>query len=116
MKRAFLLWTIPLTAIFAACAGPASTAREPPRLVSQPYFEAVLVDWALAYRAELAEPLPFDLATATQEEGVEMVEDGEAELLVSSGDPPQGWFATPLGPQAMAVIVHPDNPVRMYLR
>jgi len=112
MKRAVGLWVLPLTALAAACAGTTPAPAELPRLVSQPYYETVLVDWAVAYAEQLDGTLPFDLATSTRAEGIHQVEDGEAILLVTSGEPPDGWFATPLGPQAMAVIVHPDNPVR----
>jgi phosphate transport system substrate-binding protein len=107
MKQAMAL---ALAASLAACASPTPDFSEPPRLISQPYFEPVVVDWALAYRDRLGGPLPFDLATATHAEGLRAVEDGEASLLITSDEPPDGWFATPLA--AMAVVVHPDNPVR----
>jgi len=112
MKRAVGLWSLALTASLAACAGTTPELAEPPRLVSQPYYETVLVDWAVAYAEQLDGPLPFDLATSTRAEGIHQVEDGEAALLVTSGEPPDGWFATPLGSLALAVIIHPDNPVR----
>jgi phosphate transport system substrate-binding protein len=43
---------------------------------------------------------------------VSAVEAGEVELVVSSLEPPAGWFATPLGSEAVAFAVHPSNPVR----
>ena len=98
--------------LMAACTGSAPTATPPPRLVTQPFYEPVLVDWAVTYRDSLQDPLPFDLDTRTREEGLDRVEQGDAELLVTSGEPPAGWFATPLGPLGLAVVVHPDNPVR----
>jgi len=112
MKPAVGRWSLALTALLAACASTIPTPAGLPRLVSQPYYETVLVDWAVAYAEELDGALPFDLATSTRTEGIDQVEDGEAALLVTSGEPPDGWFATPLGPQAMAVIIHPDNPIR----
>ncbi len=112
MKHTLWLGVWALAESLGACAGATPVLSEPPRVVSQPYYESVLVDWAVAYREQLAGPLPFDLTTATHAEGLRTVEDGEAALLVTSGEPPQGWFATPLEMQAMAVIVHPDNPVR----
>ena len=105
------LWTL-LALALAACSGSTPTPTAPPRLVSQPFYEPVLVDWAVAYRETLSGPLPFDLDTRTRAEGLDRVEQGEADLLVTSGEPPAGWFATPLGRLGLAVVVHPDNPVR----
>ena len=101
-----------LAATLAACSAQTPMPVAFPRLVTQPYYEPILVDWAVAYRQDLPGPLPFDLDTRTQEEGLDRVETGEADLLVTSGEPPRGWFATPLGRQGLAVVVHPDNPVR----
>ncbi|HKY84071.1 MAG TPA: substrate-binding domain-containing protein [Anaerolineales bacterium] len=112
MKPAVRMGILALTASLGACTGAAPVLSEPPRIVSQPYYEPVLVDWALAYREQLAGPLPFDLTTDTQAEALRAVEEGEAALLITSGEPPDKWFATPLEQEAMAVIVHPDNPVR----
>jgi len=84
----------------------------PPRLVTQPFYEPVLVDWASAYRDGLSTPLPFDVDTRTRSEGLDLLGQDEAELLVTSGDPPAGWFVTPLGKIGLAVVVHPENPVR----
>jgi len=112
MKRTGGPWALALTASLVACAGTTPSLAEPPRLVSQPYYETVVVDWALSYARDLETALPFDLATATRAEGIRQVEDGDATLLVTSGEPPEGWFATPLGRQALAVVVHPNNPVR----
>jgi len=104
-------WTL-LALSLAACSGSTPTPSRLPRLVSQPFYEPVLVDWAVAYRETLSSPLPFDLDTRTRAEGLDRVEQGEADLLVTSGEPPAGWFATPLGRMGLAVVVHPDNPVR----
>lgn len=96
----------------AACSASPIAPTPPPRLVTQPFYEPVLVDWAVAYRDGQIGPLPFDLDTRTRGEGIDRVEQGEADVLVTSGDPPDGWFATPLGALGLAVVVHPDNPVR----
>jgi hypothetical protein len=34
------------------------------------------------------------------------------QLYVIGGPPPEGWFTTPLGEDAIAFIVHPENPIR----
>jgi ABC-type phosphate transport system substrate-binding protein len=98
--------------LLAGCTDSTPTASPPPRLVTQPFYEPVLVDWAVTYRDSLPDPLPFDLDTRTRDEGLDRVGQDEAELLVMSGEPPAGWFATPLGRLGLAVVVHPDNPVR----
>ncbi len=39
---------------------------------------------------------------------------GDSELALAGGTPPDGWFATPLFEEGIAVIVHPGNRVRSY--
>lgn len=39
--------------------------------------------------------------------GLEKVEQGKIELLISAAPPPEGWFAAPLATDAIAIIVHP---------
>jgi phosphate transport system substrate-binding protein len=108
LSRLTALLVLPL----AACSAGASTEAPLPRFVTQPFYEPVLVDWAVAYRDTLDGPLPFDLDTRTRSEGLDRIEEGDADLLLTSGEPPEGWFATPLGRVGLAVVVHPDNPVR----
>ncbi len=98
--------------IVAGCTSPAPPPTAFPGLVTQPYFEPILVSWAVAFREETGAALPFDLETETSAEGLHRIESGEAAVLVTSGGTPADWFATPLGAQAVGVIVHPDNPVR----
>jgi phosphate transport system substrate-binding protein len=112
MKRGLVGLGALLVASLAACTAATATPSSPPRLVTQPFYEPLLVEWAVAYREGLTQPLPFDLDTRTRGEGLDQVEEGEAELLVTSGEPPEGWFATPLGQVGLALVVHPDNPVR----
>lgn len=101
-----------LCVALAGCSAPATEAVEIPRLVTQPYFEPILIRWALAYRDDIGRPLPFDLHTETRAEGQRWIEAGRAQVMVTSGDVPAEWFVTPLGPQALGVMVNPGNPVR----
>lgn len=101
---------VPLS--LAACTASPTPPVAPPRVVSQPYFEPEVVAWAKAYREALGSTLPFDLDTRTRDLAIEAVQAGESAVVLTSGDPPEGWFATPIGRLGLAVIVHPDNPVR----
>ena len=104
---------VALALLLGACASPSPSPQPPPpRVLSQPYYEPDLVAWALAYREGLGAVLPFDVESRTRALGLEAVGDGEAEVVITSGAPPEGWFATPLGRVALVVVVNPDNPVR----
>lgn len=51
-------------------------------------------------------PLPFDLVPLGGENARREVEMGEAALLIDLPPVPEGWFATPLGRDALTFIVH----------
>lgn len=51
-------------------------------------------------------PLPFDLIPLSGADGRQAVEAGEAALLIDLPPAPDGWFATPLGRDAVTVIVN----------
>jgi hypothetical protein len=109
LSRLTALLVLPL----AACSAGASTEAPLPRFVTQPFYEPVLVDWAVAYRDTLDGPLPFDLDTRTRSEGLDRIEEGDADLLLTSGEPPEaglprrsagwGWRSS-----------SPDNPVATF--
>lgn len=48
-------------------------------------------------------PLVYPLA-----DGLEKIEQGDVELMISTDPPPEGWFATPLQVDGIAVLVHPE--------
>jgi phosphate transport system substrate-binding protein len=48
-------------------------------------------------------PLVYPIA-----DGLERVEQGEGELMISANPPPEGWFVTPLQVDAIAILVHPE--------
>jgi undecaprenyl-diphosphatase len=56
--------------------------------------------------------LGFTIQTLPLQAALAATEAGEAELAVVGMDAPVGWFATPLGILPIAVVVHPNNPVR----
>jgi hypothetical protein len=52
-------------------------------------------------------PLIYPLDAA-----LEAIEQKEVELVISASPPPEGWFATPLRLDGIAILVHPDVPTR----
>jgi hypothetical protein len=52
-------------------------------------------------------PLIYPLYAA-----LEAIEQEDVELVISASPPPEGWFATPLRLDGIAILVHPDVPVR----
>jgi phosphate transport system substrate-binding protein len=84
-----------------------------PRLVTTPALEPWVSNWITAYRAEHGAP-GFEVEVLPLGAAIEAVEDGDAALIISGAEVPGDWFATPLGQEGIAVLVHPDNIVRSY--
>jgi phosphate transport system substrate-binding protein len=78
-------------------------------IVATPYLESLVAGWMGQY-ADQHGPPPFDLDTLPRAAGLERVDAGQADLLVTFGEPPEDWFATPLPSQGIAIIVNPENP------
>jgi hypothetical protein len=81
-----------------------------------PALEAWVSQRVLAFResrpGSTYADLGFTLETMPPEAALAAAEQGEVVLAVGGMDPLPGWFATPLGELAVAVVVHPANPVR----
>jgi ABC-type phosphate transport system substrate-binding protein len=80
-----------------------------------------LEPWAaasiVAYRDELsaaAAPVEFRLEAFSASTGLELTSEAVAEVLIAGIDPPEDWFAAPLGWERIAVIVNPNNPLRSF--
>lgn len=103
-----------MTMILTACSR-APTATAIPETVEYiavtPAFKDTVIDWLEEYSAEYG-PLAFDLEVLPQEAALSDIEEGKLSLIISSLNPPSGWFATPLALEGIAVIVHPENPIR----
>jgi ABC-type phosphate transport system substrate-binding protein len=112
-RRLFMSLLI-LTMMLTACSR-APTATALPETVEHiavtPAFKDTVIDWLEEYSAEYG-PLPFDLEVLPQEAALADIEEGKLSLIISSVNPPPGWFATPLAIEGIAVIVHPDNSIR----
>lgn len=104
-----------LTLLLAACAAPTPsptpTPLSPPLALTTPALAPWVTERVRAF-GEAHGPPGFDLGVSPPEAAREAVEKRAAALLVAAVPPPENWFATPLGLEPVAVIVHPDNPVR----
>jgi len=101
------------TMLAAGCGQPASpaTPAAPPWVAVTPGLEPIVTEWVERYRAEVGVP-PFDLTVLPLEAAQDRLRRGELDMVFAAATPPQGWFATPVGEERVAVIVHPDNRVR----
>jgi hypothetical protein len=102
-------------ALAAACA-PAPEASPTPQpllpLVGvTPALEPLVAGWIADYADENGVPA-FDLTILPLAAAEEDALANRIVVLVAAAEPPPGWFATPLGHEGVAVIVHPQNPVR----
>ncbi len=123
----FVLLGLALAACGAGCASiERSEEREPtlppplPAIVTTPSLAGWVTQRLIAYR-ELrpAEPgessydaLRLVVEVMPLEAAVEAARSGSVELVIAGSDPPDGWFAAPVGVEGVAVIVHPRNPVQ----
>ncbi len=110
------LIALTLFAFLAACSG-GSTELPPasalPRVLTTPALEPWVSHWITAYRTEHGAP-GFEVEVLPLAAGVDAVDDGDAAMLISGAEIPGDWFASPLGLEGIAVLVHPDNIVRSY--
>ncbi|MCJ7513001.1 MAG: LysR substrate-binding domain-containing protein [Anaerolineales bacterium] len=100
-------------ALLGACgpATPPPTPNLPPWVAVTPGLEPIVRSWVEAYRDQVGLP-PFDLAVMPLEAGQDKLRRGQVALLFAAAEPPEGWFATSVGKERIAVVVNPDNPGR----
>jgi ABC-type phosphate transport system substrate-binding protein len=72
-----------------------------------------VAEWAASY-AEVHGLDPFEIVTLPFEATVSAAEAGKVEVVVAGMNPPEGWFATPLKLEGIAVVVNPNNQLRSY--
>ncbi len=99
----------------AACAVPVETPAAFARVAVSPSLEVAAADRLRAFADSEGVP-DFDLEPWLDEAAVEAVESGELTLMISGGEPPAGWFATPLWTEGIAVVVNAQNPRRSVTR
>lgn len=80
-----------------------------PEIATTPAFQ----DWAvaniLAFREDRQVAIGLGLEVMAPSAALQAVERGERALLVSSGDPPPGWFSTPLAREPVVIAVNRGN-------
>ena len=115
-----------LAIVLAGCGtglgGTAATATIPvptpfPEIATTPSFQAWTTSRILAFREQKGSAaqqsyIGLGLQILAPAATLPAVDAGEFELAVSAQEPPAGWFATPLGSEAIVFAVHPSNPVR----
>jgi hypothetical protein len=110
VARASLLLAAALA--LAGCAPP--TPTPPPtfaRVAASPMLEPLAARWLTAYREAIG-AAPFDLEPVAEAALFDAVRPGGHALALTAVEPPTGWFAAPVASEAIAVLVHPDNPLR----
>jgi len=108
---------LPLLCALAAC-GPGPTPTLPPapqRLAVAPGLEAFATQAFTAWSEEAGVP-DFDLEIWPEAAALEAAERGDVAAVVTVLSPPEGWFAAPVGVEAVGVIVNPENAFRAFTR
>jgi hypothetical protein len=82
------------------------------RIVTSPAHETLVTN--LIEEFPMTSASLIDILILPPQEVENAVRDGVAELAITGAIPPDGWFATPLLEEGIAVIVHPENRVRSY--
>lgn len=98
---------------FAACTAtpePSPTQHPIQRLATSPSMRSLVVSWMEAYAHQSLYHGDLFLEVLSPESLLSSAEAGEVDLAIVAEQPPAGWFATPLGRQPIAIVLHPDNP------
>ncbi len=90
---------------------PTALTAPPPLVAVTPGLEPKVRGWVEVYRSQVGVP-PFDLDVMPLEAAQDRLRRGEVALAFTAASPPDGWFATPVGEERIAVVVNPDNRVR----
>ena len=81
------------------------------RVITTPAFEGLVTHWIIEYM-DIQDTARIDLRVLPLEGALDAAEGGTADVIVAGTQPPQGWFATPLSLEGIAVVVHPTNSIR----
>jgi hypothetical protein len=107
------LTSLLLALVLTGCApDPTATLTPSPlRVVTTPTLEQVVVGWIEAYISQVHSQ-PFELETLPFDEAQRALQTGRGEILITSNEPPIGWFGASLRDEPIAIVVHPDTKVQ----
>lgn len=108
--------TFVILALLTACTGRTDElppAVPLPRIATTPALEPWVARWLTAYHAEQGAP-EFEVEVLPPAAALKAAEDGDVALIVSGVEIPADWFASTLGFEGIAVLVHPENIVRSF--
>lgn len=103
-----------LVLVTTACA-PATTSTPAPTPVPVVHVSPAAAPFAESLGRQYLQqrgPLPFDLVPLGSPSARQAVEDGSADLLIDLPPAPQDWFASPLGLDALTLVVNQQVTVR----
>jgi ABC-type phosphate transport system substrate-binding protein len=106
------------TLLLGACAPAATPTPTPgpvPRIAATPWFAPRVLAWARTYR-EAYGPLPFDVEVVHAAAAIDGLQRGVYVLAIGALEPAEGWFATPLGVEAMGVVAGSGSGVQQVTR
>lgn len=85
-----------------------------PEITTTPNFQGWVAQRIRSFREQApnALPLGFGVRIEAYPRALAQVEQRSFALLVSSAEPPDDWFVTPLGWEGVVLAVHPENRVR----
>jgi phosphate transport system substrate-binding protein len=82
---------------------PSPTPGPVPRVAVTLAFAPLVLGWAQSY-VEQTGPLPFDLEVVHASAAMEGLKQGDYEVAIGALEPEEGWFATPLASDPIAVM------------
>lgn len=107
------VFSLLLCLVLVACA-PTPTATPSKsliRVITTPAFESLVTHWVIDYM-DTQDTARIDLRVLPLEGTLDAAEGGAADVIVAGTQPPEGWFATPLSVEGIAVVVHLTNSIR----
>lgn len=102
-----------IVVLLAACqATPTATVsvEEFEVALVSPSWRTLATQWLEDFNQQTGQ-VEINLNPVVYSVAIETLEDSAAAIYITSQPPPAGWWATPLGSEAIAVVTHGDNPV-----
>jgi hypothetical protein len=106
LLRALATFSLFASTALGACAPsptPSPTPGPVPRVAVTLAFAPLVLGWAQSY-VEQTGPLPFDLEVVHASAALEGLDQGDYEVAIGALEPEEGWFATPLASDPIAVM------------